>query len=299
MKLIKYITPVAFTMSLCLLLPSKVFAGETFLSKEIVSSISGVPLSSVGEISSLPSEDIPGAKLIRVEIKKDNYVSSKEFYMVGGAIFPRPRVILSLDKSPSKDEHQSILSVSQDVTPSKYNISSLDPVLKKSIIWSGNEYATSDKIIYEFLDYQCPSCKMVHPYLKSWLKEHPSYKVIYIDYPLTNIHPYAAKMSIMVNLARLFDKRLAEDLREAYLRIPSSADMSNAVPYALSRLLDVKYSSKKVAFLKFASEKFKSVSDDIESRYKLLGYIPGTPFFIDSSGKVLPPSLNGKKLILK
>jgi protein-disulfide isomerase len=45
--------------------------------------------------------------------------------------------------------------------------------------------------VVEFSDFQCPVCRNLHDALRSLLPNYPQAKVIFKDYPLDNIHPWA------------------------------------------------------------------------------------------------------------
>jgi protein-disulfide isomerase len=45
--------------------------------------------------------------------------------------------------------------------------------------------------IVEFSDFQCPVCRNLHDALRGLLPNYPQAKVIFKDYPLDNIHPWA------------------------------------------------------------------------------------------------------------
>jgi protein-disulfide isomerase len=45
--------------------------------------------------------------------------------------------------------------------------------------------------IVEFSDFQCPVCRNLHDALRNLLPNYPQAKVIFKDYPLDNIHPWA------------------------------------------------------------------------------------------------------------
>ncbi len=54
--------------------------------------------------------------------------------------------------------------------------------------------AASKKLqIIEFADLQCPHCKEAEPTIESLKKDYPDARIVFQNYPLTEIHPYAWK----------------------------------------------------------------------------------------------------------
>lgn len=64
--------------------------------------------------------------------------------------------------------------------------------------------------IVEFFDYECPFCKASEPAIKAIRKKYSEkVTVVYEDFPLTSIHPYAFKASIAAECARKQDMFMA------------------------------------------------------------------------------------------
>ena len=47
-------------------------------------------------------------------------------------------------------------------------------------------------VLVEYADYECPSCRQLDTILRSLLPNFPQVRLIYKDFPLTQIHPWAA-----------------------------------------------------------------------------------------------------------
>jgi len=45
--------------------------------------------------------------------------------------------------------------------------------------------------LIEFADFECPSCRQLDRILRDLLPQHPNIRLIYKDFPLTTIHPWA------------------------------------------------------------------------------------------------------------
>jgi protein-disulfide isomerase len=55
--------------------------------------------------------------------------------------------------------------------------------------------------IVEFSDFQCPSCRQLHDVLKGVTADNPQVRLIFKDFPLTQIHPWAMTASIAARCA--------------------------------------------------------------------------------------------------
>ncbi len=51
--------------------------------------------------------------------------------------------------------------------------------------------ATKDLLLVEFADLQCPHCKDAQATMAQLLKDFPKARIVYENFPLTEIHPYA------------------------------------------------------------------------------------------------------------
>jgi protein-disulfide isomerase len=50
--------------------------------------------------------------------------------------------------------------------------------------------------LIEFADFECPSCRQLDRVLRDLLPQHPEIRLVYKDFPLTTIHPWAVTASI-------------------------------------------------------------------------------------------------------
>jgi protein-disulfide isomerase len=50
--------------------------------------------------------------------------------------------------------------------------------------------------IVEFADFECPHCREIHDALKSVEKDYPDVRMVYKDFPLTQLHPWAETAAI-------------------------------------------------------------------------------------------------------
>jgi protein-disulfide isomerase len=77
----------------------------------------------------------------------------------------------------------------------------VDPLAEtRSKLHPGNSPSmgpTDAKItLIEFADFECPSCRQLDRILRGLLPQHPEIRLIYKDFPLTTIHPWAVTASI-------------------------------------------------------------------------------------------------------
>lgn len=55
--------------------------------------------------------------------------------------------------------------------------------------------------IVEFSDFQCPSCRQLHDILKTVTADYPQVRLVFKDFPLTEIHPWAMTAAIAARCA--------------------------------------------------------------------------------------------------
>jgi protein-disulfide isomerase len=56
-------------------------------------------------------------------------------------------------------------------------------------------------ILFEFADFECPSCRQLDLVLRDLLPRHPEIRLVFKHYPLTNIHPWAMTAAIATQCA--------------------------------------------------------------------------------------------------
>ena len=50
--------------------------------------------------------------------------------------------------------------------------------------------------LFEFADFECPSCRQLDLILREFLPQHPDVRLVFKHYPLTDIHPWAMTAAI-------------------------------------------------------------------------------------------------------
>ena len=56
-------------------------------------------------------------------------------------------------------------------------------------------------ILVEFADFECPSCRQLDLVLRELLPHHPEVRLVFKDFPLTEIHPWAMTAAIAAHCA--------------------------------------------------------------------------------------------------
>jgi protein-disulfide isomerase len=118
-----------------------------------------------------PLKDTPVPNLyeVKVEVSADGQGDTASFYV-------------------TKDGHFLIRAELEDIT--------IDPAAKirKQIITTGYPTkgpADAKVVLVEYADYECPSCRQLDTILRAMLPTQPDVRLIYKDFPLTQIHPWA------------------------------------------------------------------------------------------------------------
>jgi protein-disulfide isomerase len=55
--------------------------------------------------------------------------------------------------------------------------------------------------LFEFADFECPSCRQLDRVLREYLPHHPEVRLVFKHYPLTEIHPWAMTAAIATQCA--------------------------------------------------------------------------------------------------
>jgi protein-disulfide isomerase len=63
--------------------------------------------------------------------------------------------------------------------------------------------ADASVTLYEFSDFECPHCRALSATLKQFEADHPNVRVIFKNFPLTQIHPWAETAAIGAHCAYL------------------------------------------------------------------------------------------------
>jgi protein-disulfide isomerase len=61
--------------------------------------------------------------------------------------------------------------------------------------------ANAKVVLVEFADFECPSCRQLNPILHDLASKYPQIRVVFKDYPLEQIHPWAMTAAIASHCA--------------------------------------------------------------------------------------------------
>ncbi len=119
-----------------------------------------------GQLKDAP---IPGFYQLSMDIAVDNQTDSATFYV-------------------SKDGRYLMRGELEDMTA--------DPMaeIQKQINLQGSPFtgpADAKVVLVEYADFECPSCRQLDTILRSMLPNFPQVRLVYKDFPLTQIHPWA------------------------------------------------------------------------------------------------------------
>jgi protein-disulfide isomerase len=117
----------------------------------------------------LKETPVPNLYEVKVEVSADGQGDTATFYV-------------------TKDGHFLIRAELEDITT--------DPAAKirKEIVTAGYPSkgpADAKIVLVEYADYECPSCRQLDSILRAMLPTEPQVRLIYKDFPLTQIHPWA------------------------------------------------------------------------------------------------------------
>jgi len=235
---------------------------------------------------------IDGSYMIELKFRKDNYTFYERYYYINKILFPEPKLFLDMSgKHPKQAKDNG--------TPAAFNI---DAIRVSSAIVLGNKLANVENTVYEFLDMQCPFCKRIHPLVSKFIKDHPEKKFVLVNYPLTNIHPLAYDMALTVKAAYDFDDKFGVALMDSFLSTKSSNfdDMTKVLKSTMKDLYGDKAEAQDKAFRKTIKTKTEEYNSSLSATIKSVGFIPGTPFFVDGTGRVLSAGVGpGNSLVFE
>jgi len=82
--------------------------------------------------------------------------------------------------------------------------------------------------LVEFADFECPSCRELDRILREVLPTHPEVRLVYKDYPLTDIHPWAMTAAIAGQCANQQDPQAFWKLHDSIFDSQQVISPSNA-----------------------------------------------------------------------
>jgi len=119
--------------------------------------------------SPLKESPIPGVYELTVGVTAEGQTDSAQFYITRDGKYLMRTELEDLNTNPLAATRKLLVT---EGAPSK------GP-------------ANSKVVVEEFADFECPSCKQLDTILRSLLPNFPQVRLIYKDFPLTQIHPWA------------------------------------------------------------------------------------------------------------
>ena len=147
----------------------------------------------------------------------------------------------------------------------------------------------SKHVAVEFFDYNCPVCKMMFKNLDAALKQDPSVRVVFIEYPIFGpVSDTNAKLGLAVN--RLYPEKYY-DFHEKMMGTPGHGPGNNEPTYKFIKELGMD-----VEKVKAESEK-KEVIDILEANRELGSklHVQGTPMLIIGD-EIIPHAIELEEL---
>ena len=113
--------------------------------------------------------DIPGLQEITIEVKVGENTESAKFYVSKDGKYLVRGDMSDLDKDPLAQTREQLQINDAPILG--------DPKAPVTLV--------------EFSDFQCPVCRNLHDVLRSLLPKYPGVRVVFKDFPLDQIHPWA------------------------------------------------------------------------------------------------------------
>jgi protein-disulfide isomerase len=172
-------------------------------------------------------------------------------------------------------------SVAPTTAPSKIDASKIKPSNKPA-----RGAANAKNVIYEFSDFQCPYCKQGAANLDTLMLTHSNdTKIIFKQFPLTNLHPMAYPSALASECANEQGKFWEYvDYNFAHQdKITESDSRGNYFPLEAAQAIGIANITQFAECI--GNQKYKSVVDAEMAEGQSLG-IQGTPFFIINGNSV-------------
>src|SRR5215470_13865171 len=113
--------------------------------------------------------DVPGLQEVTIEVKVGENTESAKFYVSKDGKYLFRGDMSDLNKDPLAETRQQLQINDAPVLG--------DPKAPVTLV--------------EFSDFQCPVCRNLHDVLRGLLPKYPGVRVIFKDFPLDQIHPWA------------------------------------------------------------------------------------------------------------
>jgi protein-disulfide isomerase len=167
----------------------------------------------------LAAQSVPGSIQTRVEQYLRNlYAWDPSFKITVGSATPSPVPdLLEVPVTVSQNGHSDSAKVyvSKDgrfLLRGELADMSIDPLAEtRAKLHIGTSPSTGPEnakiTLIEFADFECPSCRQLDRILRDVLASHPEIRLVYKDFPLTQIHPWAMTAAIAGRCASQLDPK--------------------------------------------------------------------------------------------
>jgi protein-disulfide isomerase len=136
------------------------------------------------------------------------YAWGPEFQVKAGAVKPSPVPDLyeiSVEVSLQGQSDSAVVYVTKDgryMVRGEIADMNADPFadIKQKLVLAGSPSkgpADAPVVIVEFGDFQCPSCRQLDMLLRQLLPEYPQVRLVFKDFPLEQIHPWAMTAALV------------------------------------------------------------------------------------------------------
>ncbi len=130
------------------------------------------------------------------------YAWGPDFQVKAGAVKPSAVADLyeiAIEVSIQGESESAVVYVTKDgrfMVRGEINDMNVDPfaAVRQKLILEGSPSkgpANASVVIVEFGDFQCPSCRQLNLILRQLLNSYPQVRLIFKDFPLEQIHPWA------------------------------------------------------------------------------------------------------------
>ena len=154
-----------------------------------------------------PTGQLPAATVTMLQQRaeaflRELYAWGPEFQVKAGAVKPSPVPDLyeiPVEVSLNGQSDSAVVYLTKDgryMVRGEIADTSADPYapIRKQLVLDGSPSkgpADASVVIVEFGDFQCPSCRQLDVILRRLLPEYPQVRLVFKDFPLEQIHPWA------------------------------------------------------------------------------------------------------------
>lgn len=166
-----------------------------------------------GSAAKSPSAQLPAATAATLQKRAEDFLRNlyawgPEFQVKAGEVKPSPLPDLyeiNVDVSLEGQSDSAAVYVSKDgryMFRGEISDMDADPFAdtRKKLTtdgWPSKGPADARVVIVEFGDFECPSCRQLDQVLRTFLPEHPEIRLVFKDFPLESIHPWALTAALV------------------------------------------------------------------------------------------------------